>query len=686
MSKHNVVIRHAARHQKSGGDRIRRDPHGSREFELGRISIFEVSVKQRFRVRNTPISVESLVFFGILQTISPGMFQRPRIGSVWLIVFDIRGSSQIVKDFSMFLARFKKLLLASAVMLGGLSGVASAQTTDTKVLSSEILPRDTYFYLSMPSVQGFKESFENSSSGRLFADPALEEFKAEVSNAFSSEMQDSLSQINDALGLTADELMAIPTGEVTIAVSKASSNKMGVIMFMDYGSHESEVKGLLEKASAALNDNDQLEAANVEHDGTELTMYTVTSDIAKQTPLAKEFGWFLKDERMVVSNSSALLKLTLDNWAGGSEKTLKSNAVYAYIMEKCESTPGAGQMTTFVDPVGMFTALVQTGSLGPNGAAAGMAIGFFPTLGIDQLKGIGSSGEMGGDEFDGVSRSFLYCEQPPQAAMQVFQLDAVDAVPPSWVKEDASVWMATKWKAGEAYTAIETLVDMFQGAGAFESTIDSLSEREPQVHIKKDVIDQLDGKMQVVISPGDRTSKAASDDMLFAIGVKDNQAFADLLNKLASQPGVPSETREVNGVTVYEIDPGTGQKISFTVANSQLLVAIGGNQLEQALRNDNDVRPLADSDDFKSVSGHFPDGALAVTFSRPAEQYRRLYDMLRDGEAAENFPGMEDLFAKIDFGKLPSFDVIEKYMAPTGGYWVGDENGVLMEQFTLKAE
>ena len=586
----------------------------------------------------------------------------------------------------MFLARFKKTLLTSAVMLGGLCGVAAGQTADTKVLSNEVLPKDTYFYLSMPSVEGFKESFENSFGGRLLADPALEEFKAEVMNAFSAEMQDSLSHVHDALGLTVDELMAIPTGEVTLAVSKASSNKMGLILFLDYGSHESEVQGLLEKASTVLNNIDELEAANVEHDGTELTMYTITSDVAKQTPLAKEFGWFLKDERLVVSNSSALLKLTLDNWAGDSEETLKHNSVYAYIMEKCESTPGAGLMTTFVDPVGMFTALVQTGSLGPNGAAAGMAIGFLPMLGINQLKGIGSSGEMGGDEFEGVSRSFLYCEQPPQAAMQVFQLDTVDAVPPSWVKEDASVWMATKWKAGEAYTAVETLFDGFQGAGAFENTIDELSNQGLQVHIKKDVIDQLDGKMQMVMSPGDGTSTAASDDMLFAIGVKDNQTFADLLNKLASEPSFPGEEREVNGVTVYEIEPGNGQKISFTVANSHLLIAVGGNQLEQALRNDSDVRPLADSDDFKAVSEHFPEGALAVTFSRPAEQYRRLYDMLRDGNAAENFPGMEDLFAKIDFSKLPSFDVIEKYMAPTGGYWVGDENGVLMEQFSLKAE
>ncbi len=585
----------------------------------------------------------------------------------------------------MFRVQFKKTILASAVMLGGLCGVAAAQTADTKVLSNQILPKETYFYMSVPSVEEMKSTFQNSSAGRMWEDPALEEFKAELNTAFAGEVADSFSKIHDAVGLTVEELMAIPTGEVTVAVSKAS-NKMGVIMFMDYGSHESEVRSLLEKAAGALNNSNDLESSDIEHDGTELTMYKITNEISKKTPLAKEFGWFLRDERLVISNSSALLKSTLDNWEGDSGKSLVHNDVYAYIMEKCESTPGAGMMTTYVDPVGLFSALVETGSLGQQGMVASMAIGSFQAFGINQLKGFGSSGEMGGEEFEGVSRAFLYCEQPPQGAMQIFQLDKVDVVPPSWVKDNVSAWVATKWKAGEAYAAVETLVDMFQGAGAFEGMIDGFADKGPGIHVKTDIIDQLDGKLQLVVAPADRASKAQTDDMLFVVGLKDNEKFANLLNKITSEPGFPGETREINGATVYEIEPGGGQKISFTVANSQLLVSIGGNQLEQALRDNDDLRPLSESDDFKEVSEHFQEGALAVTFSRPAAQYRRMYDMVRDGDAAENFPGMEDLFSKIDFSKLPSFDVIEKYMAPTGGSWIGDENGVLMETFSLKGE
>lgn len=586
----------------------------------------------------------------------------------------------------MFLARMKRTLLATAILSGSLCGVATAQTADTKVLSSQILPKDTYLYLTMPSVEGMKEAFANSSAGRLMADPAFDEIKTEIQTAFESEMDEGFAEVQETLGMTVEELMAIPTGEVALAFSKAPPNKMGAVIFFDYGAHESQVSTLLEKATTALQSVPQLKSADVEHDGTNIVMFSVTSEIAKKTPLAKEFGWFMKDERLVISNSGALLKLSLDNWEG-AEQSLDSNPVYSYIMEQCESEDGSSLMTTYVDPIGLFTQLVQTGSLGEAGLPAGMAISVFPMLGANQMKAMGSVAEMGGEEgYEAVSRSFIYTEQPPQGAMQIFQLAAVDQVPPAWVKEDASAWMGMTWKVAEAYSAIETLVDMFQGAGSFERLIDQLAEQGPEIHIKKDVIDQLDGKINLVMSPGDPDAEGGTDDILISMGIRDNDKFAELLGKVASQPSFPAETRELEGATIYEINPGNGAKFAFTAVNGQLLIGIGGIQLEQAVRNDDDVRPLAESEDFKAVAEYFEEGALLVAFSRPAESYRRLYDMLRDGKAAENFPGSDEFFSRIDFSKLPPFEVVEKYMAPSGAYWIGDENGVYMEQFSLSAE
>jgi hypothetical protein len=584
----------------------------------------------------------------------------------------------------MFLARLKHSLLASAVLLGSLCGTAAAQTeTDTKVLSSAILPKDTYLYISMPSVESFKEAMTASSAGRLWADPAMDAFKEEMKGAFSSEMDEAFTKIQENLGLSVEELMNIPTGEVALAISKAPPNKLGALLIFDYGDHESQVQALLEKASGALSGVEQLESANVEHDGTEIIMYNVKAPIAKQTPLAKEFGWFLKDQRLVISNSSNLLKLTLDNWDGASEKSLETNSVYSYIMEKCESEEGTALMKTYFDPIGLISALQSTGSLGPAGAQAGIAIGFLPVLGLNQFKGVGSVAEIGDDKFEGVSRSFAYCEQPPMALMQVFQLAPVEAKPPAWVKENASVWAATHWKIDEAYTAIVSLIDGFQGEGFTEGQVDDLASQGPGIHIKNDIVDQMTGVIQVSMAPPEGEDNE-TDDILIALGVKDTEAFSAVLAKMM-ESGFPGETRELEGATVYEVSQ-PGVKLAITVANGQLLVGIGGAQLEQAVRNADDVRPLSETEDFQAVSQYFAENAVAVTFSRPAEQYRSLYEKLQSGEGADMFPGADDFFARMDFSKLPAFEVIEKYMAPSGGSWVGDENGVFMEGFSLHPE
>ncbi|MFN9969874.1 MAG: hypothetical protein ACK58T_08250, partial [Phycisphaerae bacterium] len=88
-------------------------------------------------------------------------------------------------------------------------------------------------------------------------------------------------------------------------------------------------------------------------------MFKVKADIATKTPLAKEFGWFLKDHRMVLSNSRPVLEMILNNWDGSAKDSLEPNAVYTYIMEKCggpeENNDAEDMMIVYFDPIGLFT-------------------------------------------------------------------------------------------------------------------------------------------------------------------------------------------------------------------------------------------------------------------------------------------------------------------------------------------
>ena len=156
-----------------------------------------------------------------------------------------------------------------------------------------------------------------------------------------------------------------------------------------------------------------------------------------------------------------------------------------------------------------------------------------------------------------------------------------------------------------------------------------------------------------------------------------------MLTKVTAQ--APVDTREFKGATIYEAPgPVPGQSVSMTVSQGHLMMAIGGGILEQALRDDDDVRPLSETDAYKALAEHFPSEAVSVKFLKPAEQYRGIYEVLRNGDIADQFPGSEDILSEIDFSTLPEFDEIAKHIKPVGGYSVNDENGVFNETFELK--
>ena len=312
-----------------------------------------------------------------------------------------------------------------------------------------------------------------------------------------------------------------------------------------------------------------------------------------------------------------------------------------------------------------------------------MAMGVLPVVGLTQMKAMGSVSEPGTGAFEAVSRSIFYAEQPAMGLMRAFALDHAKKTPPSWVKENVTTYIATKWKIDEAFASIEEVVDMFAGgAGTLAAQLDRAAQGAPGLHLKHDIVDQLTGDMQLVTAPSE-SEELPADQMLVALGVRDSEAASGVLSKFAGEAGL--EEREFRDVTVYEVSgPTAGQSFSFTVSDGRLLLGMGGTLIDQVLRNDSDLRPLAESDDFRKIAEFLPANAVGVHFSRPAETYRSFYNMLKSGEAAASFPGSEDLFSRIDFSTLPPFETIARYIKPSGGYTVKDENGLFMEAFQLK--
>lgn len=578
----------------------------------------------------------------------------------------------------MLRAKISHLLACSAILMTSLT--ASGQTT--KVISDQILPQDTYLYVSFPNITQMKDYMSSSSMGQMWNDAALDDFKAELHSAFDSDLQEGLMQVQEAIGMSVEELLQIPSGEMTMAISGGPSNTMGAVMFMNFGDKESQVSDLLDRAANALGGVPRLVREDESFDGTDLTMFRVQYDGPVPTPLGKEFGWFVKDERLVFANRIELLESVLSNWDGESTDNFASNDKYSYIMSKCQSGDRTSLTTFYMDPIGLFEKLVQTGSLGQQATmGAGMAVGFLPTLGLNQMKAFGTVSEAGQGPFEAISRGVFYAEQPPRAVMEIFQLDATDSTPPDWVKDNVTAYIATKWKIGEAFTAVENLVDMFSGPGTFADQLNQLADREPGIHIKHDIVEQMTGEIKVITAPGEGAGYGG-DQVLFSLGVRDDEGANAVLSKIANAAGMDS--RDFRGAEIFEVEGPENQSVKLTVSQGRMLLCIGGPLLEQVLLNDSDMKPLSASEEFRKIAEHFPASALSVQFSRPAEQYRGLYEMLRSGEAADQFPGMDEIFARLDFTTLPPYESVSKYIKPTGGFTKEDENGMYMEAFQLK--
>jgi hypothetical protein len=82
-----------------------------------------------------------------------------------------------------------------------------------------------------------------------------------------------------------------------------------------------------------------------------------------------------------------------------------------------------------------------------------------------------------------------------------------------------------------------------------------------------------------------------------------------------------------------------------------------------------------------------------LLFSKPQESLRVFYEMAKDPAnkerlrgAAANNPVLQALSAALEKHELPPFDVIEKYLSPTGAFVTEDETGLHYTAFSMKKE
>lgn len=381
-----------------------------------------------------------------------------------------------------------------------------------------------------------------------------------------------------------------------------------------------------------------------------------------------------------------MIEAVLARWNGRHEDTFANSANYKHIHSRSRTADTDPQVFMYVNPIDLVKAAITMTD--PNNQMAAMAMRSIPMFGLDKLKSLGGGMSFSVGEYDAISKMVAQLDMPPTGSLEIFTFPVTSLKPPIWVSNKAAGYDGANWDFQKAYRAVAATVDkipIFGGEGAFEKKIDELASDEngPQIHLKKDFVDNLTGKIHFLTDQPDADNPLGAR-MLFALGTKDEKKMNAVLDKLSKTPGFPGTTRVFQGVTIYEIPLGAafgggGNSIGVSVAHGNLMIASDVTMLEEAVRANYGNNSLANSAEYKKYASRFPAKTSMISFARQETQIKAIYRMLRSGGVPAAAIPIE-----IDFSKLPPFEKIKQYFAATGGYTIPDENGFTTISFSLK--
>tara|TARA_R110002111_G_scaffold153375_1_gene220139 strand:- start:88091 stop:89857 length:1767 start_codon:yes stop_codon:yes gene_type:complete len=578
----------------------------------------------------------------------------------------------------------KPLLLITFVLMQALA-LLSAQTgyAQDKVKAAQRIPADTLLYFSVPDVETLGDKWSQCSMGQMTHDAAFADMKKDLIKLIEKFSEKFEEETN--LGLS--NVLSIPSGEVCFALVKSEEGKFGGLAFMEYGESGEILEKILGKAAESL-DKEGAQRSIRTLDGTKITVYSFEDEGAEdepvKVPVEKKFVYFLKDKTFVASNDEKVLESVLAKWDGQGQGTLAGKKEYQYIVNKCLDPMAPAVMQWYMNPIGTLQSVLSVASrVNPQ---IGMVQGFLPALGITNLKAVGGASYLATKDYDSITKTFTFVEMPTSGIIDMFKCPAIAQQPPMWVSDKVSTYYSINWGISGAFDSIETLFDGFQGRpGALAAIIDQMAEKPegPKIHIKKDIVDNMNGRIQVAteLAEGEQIDLTKmSGQFTVAFGLKNSDAFQKLIASLTARDDFPGQTREFQGITLYEL-PGAVLNLptdaGFCIAENQLFIANDVKQIENVLRKDRGVGSLVNSPDYKRIAEKFPEKTSIITYQNADAQIHALYELLRKNDSAVNVDGL-------DLGKLPPFAVIQKYLPISGGYTIPDDQGFFTSTFTVK--
>lgn len=590
--------------------------------------------------------------------------------------------------------------------------------------SDTLLPPTTKGYLSIPDIDAFEASFQETQLAKLLDDPLMQPFFDDM----REQIEQRVVRSDNPLNIRLEDLRTICGGEVCVAMIQPDGDEKqhASVVMADITGREDEAKKLLDRLAAELKVRDA--TRSVQKIGqTELVSYTLP--LREGATERQQAFYFVKDRLLVAADHEATIKLILQNTTREIGDRLADLQPYQVTMQRCAAAAGdkPPHVSWFVEPFGY----VQTTRAAAGGRRR-RGIDMLTVLenqGFSAVQGIGGYVNFSADGQDVLHRSFVYAppttqnEQRYELAARMLDFpNESELAPEPWIPKGVATYLSFHWNMKDAFEYSKSLVDEVAGAPVFEDILESL-ERDPngpQINVRQGLVQHLGDR---VIFFADYRQPITIDSERWAIGfqVTGPEAVAKTLDqameadpdaslRLIDKQRVWEIQREFDEMEFEELDiAGVGfggfeeedeeepapllENAALTVVHGYLLVASHLDFMQEILQTRGETPHLAEADDFHRVQQRLAaldaDVGSGRFFSRTDRAYHTTYELIREGQMPESktmlgvmlnrMLGPEERGVvreqRIPGQRLPEFDEIRHYFGPAGIYVVSEEQG-----------
>ncbi len=580
------------------------------------------------------------------------------------------------------------LLLSAALLFP--CAAASAQRPS----APRLLPEKTVAFVRVADARELAARYHETAFGQITADEQIRPF---VEHLYGS-LLTAFERVQDEVGASLDELLAIPQGELCIAIVLPEAGQPQLAVIVDTGDKLPVAQTLLDRGDDLLVSAGASRSTE-EVEGIELVCYE-----ARQGP-ARELTFFEREEVIVITSGRDLAKQLLANWNGtGDSNTLAQNRKFTSIMNRSRGLKDEPpQITWFLDPLEFATRVTQRNLAGQAGLAT------IKGLGLEGLKALGGGIVLATEEFDSVAQSHVLIGHPREGVLKMLALTSGELTPEDWVPDDVASYSTFHWDFQQTYDELVRLYDFFRGEGAWSNEILQRATNRVGVDVEQAIFQAAAGRVTLV-SWIEKPARVNSQATLLALQLKDADAFTETLETVAQNLGDRFESASYRGIDYYrlnfpnrnrrrgrELDEELARRPEpcVTVLGDYLLASDSRKLLEEVIATKGDAsRTLANELDFKLVLNKIQRQlgsatAGSISFQRPEEGFRLLYELAtspttRDRLSEVDNPVLKALREALDEQPLPPFAEIAKYLAPGGAILTYDELGLHHIGFGLR--